>query len=218
MRVCVQSNANFRMPHHVLQHFRIHTLSGHIRAVCMAADMRRNQRQLVFVRFVIALPDPLKNMLPMQRDSRPSIVIQTQKAAYAIYNGFLHRNLSCQDHFLQTALHIRAKGHHPDAAVCFGLEDIALHIPSPEQLLVHAQKVFLQVDIVDRQPSKFRYLPSFLWLSPFRRPCRACVLFIIPCVSLRFYIWSSKVCGAEQQTTYANTVYSILLHAFSAYD
>lgn len=54
MRVCVHGNADVRMAHQVLQCFRVHTSPGHIAAVGMAADMRRDIRDLNPIDFVVA--------------------------------------------------------------------------------------------------------------------------------------------------------------------
>ena len=46
MGVCVHGNSDVRMAHQVLQCFRVHTGTGHIAAVGMAADMHSFSRSI----------------------------------------------------------------------------------------------------------------------------------------------------------------------------
>lgn len=81
MGICVHGDANVRMTHQVLQCLWIHAGAGHIAAIGMAADMRRDVGKLNSVNLIVAFDHMVEAVFPVHCNLRQSFLIQEQKPA-----------------------------------------------------------------------------------------------------------------------------------------
>ena len=88
MRVGVQSNADIRMPHDILQRFGVHTALCHIGAEGVSTHMRGDLRKLNSVDFIVLGADMLKVMLPVKGDHRHLILVQKQEAGVPVHRSW----------------------------------------------------------------------------------------------------------------------------------
>ena len=79
MRVGIHRYADVRMTHQVLQRLRIHPSPCHVRAVGVAAYMRRKRRHLYSVDLIVTVGRIPKIVLPVQGDQRFSILVVVKK-------------------------------------------------------------------------------------------------------------------------------------------
>lgn len=86
MRVGIHRYADVRMAHQVLQRLRIHPRSCHVRAVGVAAYMRRNRRHLYSVNLIVTVDRIPKIVLPVQGDQRFSIFLVVKKTGVSLYH------------------------------------------------------------------------------------------------------------------------------------
>ena len=88
MRVYVERHPDIRVPHQVLQRFRIHPGSRLVAAVGMATHVRSDVRHLHPVYLVVAVDHVIEAMLPMHRYQRHPLIIQVQESGITINHLF----------------------------------------------------------------------------------------------------------------------------------
>ena len=86
--VNIQSYADVRMPHDILQCLWVHSGFRHIGAEGVSAYMGGYFEYLDAVDFVVLLDNVLELFLQVQCYHRSTILIQKQEAAVPIYHGF----------------------------------------------------------------------------------------------------------------------------------
>ena len=84
MGIGIQSHADIRVPHNVLQRFGVHSALCHIGTKGVAADMGCDFGKLYLVDAVVFVADMLEVVLPVQGDHWHLIFIQKKKSGVAI--------------------------------------------------------------------------------------------------------------------------------------
>ena len=69
MRIGIHRHADIAVAHKVLEYFGIHPGTGHVAAVGMAADMRRDGGHLHAVDFIVPVNHVVEAVLPVHRAS-----------------------------------------------------------------------------------------------------------------------------------------------------
>ena len=153
MRVCVHSYAYVRMSHQVLQRLWIHSSSGHITAVSMAANVRRDVGKLNSVNLIVAFDHMVEAVFPVHCNLRQSFLIQEQKPAVAI-NDFLHRRrFAVLQNSLETSVHILCHRNLSGTSFGFGAFNVNFHTSSLK-LMVDIDNPILHIQIADGQSTE----------------------------------------------------------------
>ena len=97
VRIHIHCRCYFRVPHQILQRFRIHSRPGHIGTIGMSAYMWCNLWQLHRMCSIILPYHMIKIFLPMPGHFRHSILIQKQKSNFVINHRLHFRASSCTD-------------------------------------------------------------------------------------------------------------------------
>lgn len=107
MGINIQCYSNIRMPHQILQGFRIHPGSCTIAAVCMPAYMWCHFGHLHTINLIVFLNDMLKIFFPVQCYHRHSVFIQIKKSCLSCCNVIASL---VTESFTMTVVHWNSKG------------------------------------------------------------------------------------------------------------
>ena len=90
VRIGVKRDADIGMAHNHLQCLWIHSAFRHVGTEGMSTNMGRDLWELFFIDAVILLADMLKVFLPMQSNHRHPVLVQIEKAAFALNVRLYH--------------------------------------------------------------------------------------------------------------------------------
>ncbi len=150
-----ESDADFTMPHQVLQRFRIHACLCLIAAVGMAADVRRDIRHLHPVNLVVLADHAVEAVFPVQRDQRHTVFVEVQEAAVAVHEGFPSQFLSVLNDCLKAPGDLLGDRNLPLTGIRLGGLYHILHFGSALKLVVDVDHPVLQVNVFQRQTAEF---------------------------------------------------------------
>ena len=149
------SDANFTMPHQVLQRFRIHACFRLITAIGMAADVRRDVWHLYPVNLVVLADHAIEAMLPVQGDQRHTVLVEVQEAAVAVNERFPSWHLPVFNDRLKAPGYLFGDWNLPLSGIGLSGLDHILHIGSALKLVVDVDHTVLQVNVPERQSAEF---------------------------------------------------------------
>ena len=86
MRICIKCYGDIAVPHDILQYLWIHAGFCHICTKRMSAHVRYNLWQLYLINAVVLAYRELEILLPMQRYTWFSVLIQEEKSGISVYN------------------------------------------------------------------------------------------------------------------------------------
>ena len=101
MGINIKRDADFAMPHQVLQRFRVHACLRLIAALGVAADMRRDIRHLDAINLIVFADHAVEAVFPVQRDQRHTVIVEVQEPAVAVHELLLLRFSSVLDDCLK---------------------------------------------------------------------------------------------------------------------
>ena len=154
MRVGVHGDADVAVSHEILQRLGIHACPRHVGAVGVAADMRRDRRQLLAVDFIVSLPRVLEPMLPMHRHLRHALLVIKQEPRAAADDWFYRRCLPVLQNSGKTAADIICHENLARTGIGFCFLYDVLHGARALQLVVDVDDAVFHIEVPDGQSAE----------------------------------------------------------------
>lgn len=128
MGVHIEGDGNVAVAHQVLEGLGTDPGQSHIGAVCVAADVRRNPGQLIFIDVVVFSDAIFEVMLPVQRNHWVPILIIVEEFSHSINDGFhLWRSSPLQNGH-KASVHLIGHRQQPGSSLGFRRKDVIFSI------------------------------------------------------------------------------------------
>lgn len=153
--VVIQRHGDAGVAHDVLQRLGVHATVRHIGAERVPQGVGRHGfRQRLLVGLVVFPCQPLEHVVVAVAGPRIPLAVEEQEAGVSVNDGGLHARVA-GDHPPERLGDLLAHGDAPVPALGLGRGNVASAFLAAQQLVVHADRHGVEVDVLFCQPAQF---------------------------------------------------------------